>query len=57
MWVIFVGLKRNPKYSEMKRHVKKWTDTIYKVMSAYKSGLNGQVGYKLEGLNKRFFQN
>jgi hypothetical protein len=31
------------------------TDTIYKVISTYKSGLNGQVGYKLEGLNKRFF--
>ena len=41
----------------MKRHVTKWTDTICKVMSTYKSDLNGQVGYKLEGLNKRFFRN
>ena len=41
----------------MKQHVKHWTDTLYKVVGADKSGLNGQVSYKLEGLNTPFLRN
>ena len=50
MSVNFVRFKG--KYSEMKEHVKNWTDAKYKVIGLDKSGLNGQVSYKLEGLTK-----
>ena len=36
----------------MKEHVKNWSDATYRVIGIDKSGLNGQVSYKLEGLNK-----
>ena len=41
----------------MKQHVINSTDTLYKVVGTDKSGLNGQVSYKLEGLNKPFLRN
>ena len=41
----------------MKEHVKNWTEQTYQVIYIYKSGLNGQVSFKLEGLNKSHFRN
>jgi len=49
--------KKKQKYSEMKEHVKNWSDAIYKVIDIDRSGLNGQVSYKLEGLPKLYFRN
>ena len=49
--------KKKQKYSEMKEHVKNWSDEVYRVIHIDKSGLNGQVSYKLEGLNKLYFRN
>ena len=50
MWVNLVRFKG--KDSGMKEHVKNWTYATYKVIGIDKSGLNGQVSYKLEGLTK-----
>ena len=49
--------KKKQKYTEMKEHVKNWTEQTYKVIYIDKSGLNGQVSFKLEGLNKSYFRN
>ena len=54
MWVNFVRFKG--KDSGMKEHVKNWTYATYKVIGIDKSGLNGQVSYKL-GLTKFYFRN
>ena len=48
---------KKQKYTEMKEHVKNWTEQTYKVIYIDKSGLNGQVSFKLEGLNKSHFRN
>ena len=50
-------LKTGRKYSEMKEHVKNWTDKTYRVVGIDKSGLGGQTTYKLEGLSKGYFRN
>ena len=49
-------LKKKGKYSEMKVHVKIWTDKTYRVVGIDKSGLNGQTTYTLEGLSKGYFR-
>ena len=49
--------KKKGKYSEMKVHVKNWTDATCKIVGLDKSGLNGQTTYKLEGLPKSYFRN
>ena len=41
----------------MKEHVKNWTDKTYEVIEIDRSGINGQVNYKLDGLSKSFFRN
>jgi len=46
-------LKTNGKYSEMKQHVKIGLIKHIKVIEIDRSGVNGQVSYKLDGLNKR----
>ena len=46
---------KTQKYSELKQHVKKWTEKTYKtykVVGIDRSGINGQTTYKLEGLSK-----
>ena len=48
---------KKQKYTEMKEHVKNWTEQTYKVIYINKSGTNGQVSFKLEGLNKSHFRN
>ena len=45
-----------PKYSDMKEHVKNWSDKTCEVVGIDKSGLNGQTIYKFEGLNKPFLE-
>ena len=40
----------------MKERVNNLTDTTYKVIGIDKSGLDGQVSYKLDGLSKPFFR-
>ena len=49
--------QKKQKHTEMKEHVKNWTEQTYKVIYIDKSGLNGQVSFKLEGLNKSHFRN
>ena len=49
--------KKKQQYSEMKQHVKNWSEEVYKVIHIDKSGLNGQVSYKLDGLNKLYLRN
>ena len=49
--------KKKHTYTEMKEHVTNWTEQTYKVIYIDKSGLNGQVSFKLEGLNKSHFRN
>jgi len=49
--------KKKQKYSEMKEHVKNWTDKTYEVLGIDQSGLNGQVSYKLDGLAKLYLRN
>ena len=51
------NFKRTGKYSEMKEHVKNWTDATYEVLGIDQSGLNGKTTYKLEGLSKSYFRN
>ena len=41
----------------MKEHVKNWSEQTYKVIYIDKSGLTGQVSFKLEGLTKHYFRN
>ena len=48
--------KKKQKYSDMKQHVKNWTDKTYKVVGIDRNGINTQVSYKLEGLNKSFLR-
>ena len=50
-------VKKKQKYSEMKEHVKNWTDKTYEVIGIDQPRLNGQTTYKLEGLSKPFFRN
>ena len=50
-------LKKKQKYSEIKEHVKSWTCKTYEVIDIDRSGINGQVSYKLDGLSKPFFRN
>ena len=45
-------LEHKGKYSEMKGHVKNWTDKTYNVVGIDKPGLNGQTTYTFEGLSK-----
>ena len=40
----------------MKQHVKNWTYKTYKVVGIDRNGINTQVSYKLEGLNKSFLR-
>ena len=54
--MIFEKIRQQQKHSEMKEHVRNWSDAILKVIGIDKSGLNGQ-GYKLNGLSKGYFRN
>ena len=56
MWVFFVGFFLKGEYSEMKQHVKHWTDKTYEVIEIDRSGINGQVSYKLDGATKLFLR-
>ena len=49
--------KKKQKYSEMKEHIKHLTDATYEVMEIDRSGINGQVCYKLDGLTKLHLRN
>ena len=49
--------KKKQKYSEMKEHVKNWSEATYPVIEIDRSGINGQVSYKLEGLTKLYLIN
>jgi len=42
------SFKKEQKHSEMKEHVKNWTDKTYEVIEIDRSGINGQVSYKLD---------
>ena len=44
-------------YSEMKENVKIWTDKTYKVIEIDRSGINGRVSYKLDGLSNLYLRN
>ena len=41
----------------MKEHVKHWIGKAYEVVGIDRSGLNGQVSYKLDGLAKLYLIN
>ena len=41
-----INIKKQ-KYSEMKEHVKNWSEATYKVIGIDKAALNGQTTYKL----------
>ena len=41
----------------MKEHVKNWTDKTYEVIEINRSGINGQVNYKLDRLPKLYLRN
>ena len=50
-------LKKKQKHSELKEHVKNWSDKTYEVVGKHQPGLNGQTTYKLEGFSKGYFRN
>ena len=49
--------KKKQKYSDMKEHVKNWSDTTYKVVEVERNEITGKVNYKLEGLTKSHLRN
>ena len=49
--------EKEQKYNEMKGQIKNWTDATYEGIEIYRSGINGQVSCKLDGLSKSFFRN
>ena len=49
--------KKKQKYSELKEHVNKLSEAIYKVIEINRSGINGQVSYKSDGLTKLYLRN
>ena len=50
------NFKKKQKYSEIKGHVTNWSDKTYEVIEIDRSGINGQVSYKLDGLGKPFLR-
>ena len=57
MWVLFVGLEKKQKYSEMEQHVKHWNDKTYEGIEIDRNGISGQTAYKLDGLKQTLFKN
>ena len=51
------NFKMKQTYSELKEHVKSWSEATYKVIEVDRSGINGQLSYKLDGLTKPDLRN
>jgi len=45
------NFKKKQKYSELQQHVNNLTEATYEVIQIDRSGINGQVSYKLDGLS------
>ena len=50
-------MKKKQKYTEIQEHVKNRSEATYKVIEIDRSGINGQVSYKLDGLTKLYLLN
>ena len=51
------SFKKEQKHSEMKEHVKNWTDKTYEVIEINRSRMHGQANYKLDGSAQLYLRN